>query len=266
MTWLFDVVLWPVQALDAGIQAFLLGIPAAVLALVIFRYASDQTGIETAKERIKGYLIELWLYRDDLWVTLLALGHILGHNVTYLRHALLPMAIMIVPFLLMLIQIESRFAFRALEPGETAVLTLALDGDTRVSQLPIELRLPAGLVPETPPLRIDATGEVTWRLRAEAVGAHDVQIVLGDERVAKTIRVGGNGVGVATELYRPGDWNALLYPQEPALDANGTVSALTFSYPRAGGEWLGLSSASWMFFLSSILFGFALRGLFGVTF
>lgn len=266
MTWLFDVVLWPVHPLAPGVQAFYLGIPAAILALVVFRYVSDQQGIETAKERIKGHLMELWIYKDDFMVSLLAQGSILRHNLVYLRHSLLPMAIMIVPFLLMLIQIESRFAFRALAPGETAVLTLALDGDHKVSSLPLELRVPPGVVPETPPLRIDATSEIAWRLRADAPGAHDILVSLGDERVKKRVQVGANGVSVATDLYRPGDWNTLLYPQEPALDAEGAVRALKLTYPRARGEFAGLSSASWIFFGSSIVFGFALRGLFGVTF
>ncbi len=263
---LFDVLLWPVSGLGAGWQALLLGIPAALLALLVFRYASNQAGIEREKDRIKAHLLELRLYKDDFKVSLLAQWGILRHNMAYLGHALLPMAVMIVPFVLILIQVESRFAFRSLEPGEAALLTVTLDSDEPVSQLPVELRLPADLVRETPALRIDQSDEVVWRVRGEQAGVHEIVIAVGDDEIRKRVVVGANGTWVATDLYRASDWGTLLYPQEPALADDGPARALQLSYPRALGEFAGLSTASWILFGSSILFGFALRGVVGVTF
>ena len=78
-------------------------------------------------------------------MTMRAQGKILRHNLTYLRHALVPMAVMIGPFVLMLIQVESRFALRSLVPGEATTLTVAVDGDERVSALATGLRVPDGL-------------------------------------------------------------------------------------------------------------------------
>ncbi|MCZ6821627.1 MAG: hypothetical protein O7F10_01605, partial [Deltaproteobacteria bacterium] len=126
---LFDVLLWPVGWLSPAWQVCALALPAAIFALVVFRYTSNQAGIERATDRVKAHLLELWLYRDDLRVTLRALGNVLRYNMTYLRYSLAPMAVMLVPFVLMLVQIESRFAFRSLKPGESAILTLELDGE-----------------------------------------------------------------------------------------------------------------------------------------
>ena len=263
---LFDLLLWPVSGLAPGWQAFYLGIPGAMLALAVYRGVSNQQGIERAKDRIWAHILEMRLYKDDFLVSLRAQGSLLKHNLRYLSFALLPMAVMIVPFLLMLVQIESRFAFRSLRTGETALLTLAVDLDGPVSRLPVELSLPDGLEQETPALRIDETGEVVWRLRGKRAGTYDVHIRLGDSEIEKQVRVAANGSWVATELYRASDWTTLLYPQEPPLPADGPAASLRFEYPRARGDFAGLSSASWIFFGSSMLFGFALRGLFGVTF
>ena len=67
---LFDALLWPVSWLPGSGQAAWLGLPAAVLALLVFRWVSDQAGIERAKDRIKAHLLELFLYRDDFRVSL----------------------------------------------------------------------------------------------------------------------------------------------------------------------------------------------------
>lgn len=266
VTALFDVVLWPVSALSGSWQAVYLGIPGALLGLLVYRFVSNQEGIERAKDLIKAHLFELRLYKDDFLVTLRAQGLILRHNMSYLGYALLPMAVMIGPFLLMLVQVESRFAFRGLEPGERALLTVQIESETPVSGLEIELALPPGVEGESPALRIDQSGEVVWRVRGADAGVHDVTISVGDQSLHKQVVVGQNGTWVATDLYRANDLTTLLYPQEPALPVDGPASTLTLSYPRASGEFGGLSTASWIFMGSSILFGFLLRGPLGVTF
>lgn len=266
VTAIFDVVLWPVSALSGSWQAFYLGVPGALLGLLVYRFVSNQDGIERAKDLIKAHLLELRLYKDDFLVTLRAQGKILRHNMSYLGYALLPMAVMIGPFLLMLVQIESRFAFRGLEPGEQALLTVQIESETPVSGLEIELLLPPGVERESPALRIDQSGEVVWRVRGADAGVHDVTISVGDQSLHKLIVVDQNGTWVATDLYRADDLTTLLYPQEPALPVDGPASILTLSYPRAGGEFGGLSTTSWIFMGSSILFGFLLRGPLGVTF
>ncbi len=263
---LFDVLLWPVGWLSPTWQVCALALPAAIFALVVFRYTSNQAGIERAKDRVKAHLLELWLYRDDLWVTLRALGNVLRYNMTYLRHSLAPMAVMLVPFVLMLVQIESRFAFRSLKPAESAILTLDFDGKGPVSALPTALRLPEGLEQETPALRIDETAQIAWRVGARQPGEYEVGIQVGGTQLVKRVVVAGSGPRISPAVYRSNDLNALLYPAETLLASDLPVRAIHLDYPRARSTFLGLSSASWIFFAASMVFGFALRGAFGVTF
>ena len=262
----FDVLLWPVQSFGALVQAFWLGVPAALLALLVFRYASNQAGIERAKDRIKAHLLEIRLYKDDFRVSLAAQGNILRHNLAYLGHALAPMAIMIVPFVLMLVQVETRLGYRGLAPGESTLLTVAVGTETPPSSLAAALELPEGLAQETPALRIDGRGEIIWRLRATRDGTWDVPIQIGERRISKRLQVGGNGSALAPSRYRADDWFTLGFPAERPLDVDAPAHAVHVSYPPARGQFAGLSTAAWVFFGSSILFGFALRGVFGVTF
>ena len=62
------------------------------------------------------------------------------------------------------------------------------------------------------------------------------------------------------------DVRTLLYPRGAALSSNGPVATLAIDYPRARGEFAGLSSTSWIFFGMVMVLAFALRRLFDVSF
>lgn len=263
----FDWLLWPLQGLSTTWQVILLGLPTAVLALLVYRYASNQAAILAAKEKIAAYLLELRLYPDDLRLILRAQGQVFRHVLKYMGHALLPMTVMIVPLTLIIIQVETRYAFRGLKPGESAILSsVMLDGNWPATALKTALALPVGLFQETPVLRINSTHEVHWRLRAEQYGEYRVKIILGEKHFDRRVLVGQSNGKISPSVYRANDIRTLLYPAEPALKEEAEVVAIHLSYPRVRTVFLGLSSASWILFGASLFFGFALRRLFGVTF
>ena len=66
VTSFFDLVLTPLEAVsDEFALLFVSGI-FGVLALWIFKHISWQKGIKATKDKIKGHLIEIRLYQDDL--------------------------------------------------------------------------------------------------------------------------------------------------------------------------------------------------------
>lgn len=262
-----DACLWPVQGLGVTWQVLVLSLPVTVIALLVFRFVSNQDAIREQKDKIKAYLLELLLYKDDMRVTLSAQKHIFGHSLRYMGHALLPMAVMILPFILIMVQVESRFAFQGLEPGDSAILAVAVDvQQQRVNQTAYRLELPQGLTQETPAVRVPATGEVVWRIRADVPGDYTAVIHAGDRAVEKHIMVGSGLNRLAPSIYRADDFRTLGFPAEQALAADEPLDGIHVEYPRARGEFIGLSSASWLLFLFSIIFGFLLRGVLGVTF
>ena len=135
-----------------------------------------------------------------------------------------------------------------------------------MSALPTALRLPEGLEQETPALRIDETAQIAWRVGARQPGEYELGIQVGGTQLVKRVVVDGSGPRISPAVYRSNDLNALLYPAETLLASDLPVRAIHLDYPRARSTFLGLSSASWIFFAASMVFGFALRGVFGVTF
>lgn len=263
---IFDAWLWPFQSLPANWQIIITALPVTVFALLVFRFASNQDGITHVKNKIKAYLLELWLYKDDLGILFRAQGQVFKYSVIYLRYALVPLIIMIVPLALVIVQLESLYAFRGLQPGESAILSVTIAETQNLGEVDADLSLPAGIVQETPPLRIDRSRQVLWRIRGETPGQHAVKIQSGDREITKQVVVGESDTRLAPIIYRDGDWRILGYPAEQPIDAAAAVLAAELPYMRGRGEFAGLSSASWLLMVATLVMGFALRGFFGVTF
>jgi hypothetical protein len=263
---IFDAWLWPFQSLSATWQIIVTAVPVTVFALLVFRFASNQEGINAVKNKIKAYLLELWLYKDDLGILFRAQGQVFRYSFIYLRYALVPLLIMIVPLALVIVQLESLYAFRGLHPGESAILAVTVAETKNLDEIDADLFLPEGLVQETPPLRIDASRQVFWRIRGETPGRHTAVIRSGELKITKQVVVGESDIRLASVIYRDGDWRMLGYPAEQPINAGAGVLAVELPYMRGRGEFAGLSSASWLLMFATLVLGFALRGFFGVTF
>ncbi len=246
----FDLVLWPVLA--------------GVMALVVYKRLSNQKGIERTKNRIASHLYEIRLFGHDPVVVLASTGRVFLQNTIYLGHNLIPLAVLLVPMLAVLVQLEANYAFDPVPVGSVDLLRVQLDPKAEIASRDVRLELPAGVVLDAPPVRTP-DGEIFWRLRAESSGDHVLLIGIGGETLAKTWAVGGDHRKVAVK--RTKSWEALLYPGEPALSRSSAARTISLTYPERelpllpGGE-MGILAT---FFGLSLAAGFALKGRFGVT-
>jgi hypothetical protein len=261
---LFDVLLAPFGYGPAWFDLLLWPVLAGVFALVVYKRLSNQRGIERVKNRIAGHLYEIRLFRHDPLAVLASTGKIFFRNGIYLGHNLIPLAVLLVPMLAVLAQLEANYAFAPVPVGSVELLDVRLDPRAEVSPRDVRLELPEGVALDAPPVRT-SDGEIFWRLRAEAPGDHVLALHVGAETLTKGWAVGGDHRKVP--LKRTKSWDAFLYPGEPALAASSAVQTIALAYPERdlgllpGGE-LGILAT---FFGVSLLAGFALKGRFGVT-
>ena len=268
---LFDPLLAPFGEQHAWFDLVFWSVAGGIVALFVYKFVSNQAGIQRTKNAIKVHLLEIRLFKDDIAVVLGATAKILLKNGLYLGHNILPMLVMIVPMMTILFQLEARYAHDPLPVGSTPLLIVQLDGRqtgvpdtaTGLAQA-VRLELPAGLSLDAPPVRT-AEGEIAWRLRTEQPGDHVAIIHVGDESVEKRIAVGGPPRKVP--VLRTKSLEGLLYPGEPGLPENSRVESARLSYPARDLGWFpdGEMGVLATFFGLSILSGFALKGLFGVT-
>jgi hypothetical protein len=260
----FDALLAPFGHGPAWFDLLLWSVAAGVFALLVYKRLSNQRGIARAKNGIQVHLYEIRLFRHDPLSVLRSTARVLAQNAVYLGHNLLPMAVLLVPMLAVLAQLEANYAFDPVPVGSVDLLRVRLDPEAAVSPREVRLALPAGVALDAPPVRTP-DGEIFWRLRAEAAGDHVLELQVGSDTFTKTWAVGGEHRKVP--LKRTKSWEAFLYPGEPALARSSPLHTIALAYPERdlgllpGGE-LGILAT---FFGLSLLAGFALKGRFGVT-
>jgi hypothetical protein len=270
---LFDLLLWPFQTLPwwAGLTA--VSFVVAIAMLCVFKAASNQKGITAVKRRIQAGLFEIRLFSDDLSAILRAQREILRHMVTYLRLSLAPMIWMIVPFVLIVAQLQFHYGYHGLDPGQTAIVKVQLkEGwrqDGAVAPVPpatkprVRLLAPAGITVDTPAVWVPTLREMDWRVRALQWGDYNLQVQVGERIYTKDAQVSRGVRRRSPVRVEAGFLNQLLYPAEAPLPKDSPIDSITLTYP-ANGAALGVPLWLIFFVVLSTLFAFALKKRFGV--
>ena len=248
---------------SAWIDILFWSILGGIVALLVYKMVSNQKGIEKAKNDIKVHLMEIRLFQDDILGVLVSTGKILGKNLLYIGHNVVPMIVMFVPMMTILFQLEAHYAFDPIEPGSTQVLTVKMDPESDVSSADVRLDVPAGVTLTAPP--VPAPDGVAFRIRVDEPGDHVVTVGVGDQSYDKGLAVGGEPRRVP--FLRTKSWEGFLYPGEDALPSDAAISEIRVAYPASDLGWMpgGELGILLTFFIVSIGAGLALKGVFGVT-
>jgi hypothetical protein len=262
---IFDVLLAPFGHESAAFDMLVWPTLMGVLALLVYKGVSNQKALTRVKSQISMRLLEIRLFSHDIVQVLKSTGAILGKNAVYLGNHMLPMLVMFVPFVVILAQLVAHYAYDPSPKGSVELLEVRLDPDAGVSPRDVTLTLPDGASLDAPPVAT-ADYRVFWRLRADEPGDHVLTVRVGDQVFEKGWAVGGEARRVPVKRLR--GLEAILYPAESALPGDGPVLAMEMAVhsrslgPLPAGE---LGIVLWVLVLS-IAAGFALRGVFGVTF
>jgi len=262
----FDALFLPFRNLSPWFAMVFVSLLTAFLMLWVFKLTSDQEGIRKAKNAIKAHLLELRLYKDNMRVSLKAQGRILKANARYVACNAKPLLVMIVPLVLILAQLNLWFGAAPLEPGRPAVVKVGLAPGADPAALDIAMEPSASLAVETPALRIADESEVDWRIRALGPGPAALTFRAAGLAVVKPVAVKGRPLAKVSTLTVGGSViKELLYPGERPLPRGTPVRSIEILYPAASLEAFGLA-VNWLvaYFILSIIFGFAFKGVFKV--
>jgi len=237
-----------------------------LLMLFIFRRTSNQEGIRRTKNKIKAHLLELRLYKDSLPVSLRAYGNILLANLRYISHSVKPMLVMIVPILLILIQLNLWFGYDSLPLGQAALLKVMLEDGQNEPPSDIALEASSGITVETPALWIEESREIDWRLRAREKGIHSIVFHRGQNSFSKKVAIAQNALSRISAV-KPGSnvFDEIFNPGEKPLPGKLGLRSVEVAYPSKRMNLFGWR-LHWLivFIALSIVFGFALKGVFKV--
>jgi hypothetical protein len=260
---LFDFALRPFHSSRPIVPLALISLATAILLLFFFRYASNQPAIRRAKDKLEAHVLEVRLFQEQLRAVLRAYGRLVLGVANYLRLALRPLAWMAIPLLVIIVQLESFFAWSPNRVGDDFLLKAKL-ADRAALEL-VELQVPEGLAVTAPLMRIPDAKEADWRLRAKRPGRYSVAILVAGATFSKEIAVSNQLVRISPERSRAGWLNQLLNPSEAQLPQGGPIESIEVQYPARDFQLWGFA-IDWMivYLALSLAAGFALKGVFGI--
>ena len=231
ITAFFSLILYPFRDFTALIGLAFLSLGTAIFALLIYKKVSNQAAIKEGKKRIFGHFFGIYLFRDDLGQILREFARVLGSIFRYLGYLLPPLLIIIVPVLLLCAQIQLRYGYRSLRPGEEANVTVKLAPSVDLLRTKIELVAPAGVSVETPPLRIPALQEAVWRVRAREEGKFVLTFTAGETDLKKDLNA-NRSIGRIYPLTGRGSfWHILAYPGGEIIPPESPFLWVRIDYP-----------------------------------
>lgn len=261
-----DTVLLPFRGLPPWFGLAAVSLLTALLMLEVYKLTSNQAALRGAKDRIKAHLLEMRLYKDNMRATWGAQAGILKANLAYMAANLRPLAVMIVPLVLVLARIGLWYDRAPLEPGRETLLKARLDASADPMALDLRLETPPEVELSAPAVRVPDEREVVWRIKALAPGRGRLALRAGGRTIEKTVAVGGRTPDRVSPLASRGSFlDRVLYPGEPPLPDGAPVRSVEIIYPARRLAAFGLG-VHWLvaYLVLSVAFGFALKGVFKV--
>jgi hypothetical protein len=225
-------LLAPVAVLPGWLSATAIAAVTGVLLLAVYKHTSNQRAIKRVRDDIKAHLLALKLFKDSALVAVRAQGRVFAGAFWLLAFSLVPMAVMLVPVMLILGQLALWYQARPLRVGEEAVLTLKLQDGADASWPAVSLQPTDAVEVAVGPVRVQSKREICWSLKARENGHHYLAFHVGDQVIDKELAVGDGFMRVSAK--RPG-WvwsDVLLHPWEKPFAPGSPVQGIEIDYPE----------------------------------
>jgi hypothetical protein len=268
---IFNLVLRPFELLGAECALILVSGFFGVIALLIFKRISSQDRIKRAKDKIKGHMIAIRIYQDDLAIVFKSVFSVMIRNLQYLALNFVPILPLLAPFTLVAAQFVTRYSFEPIPvsilrademmPGRGTTLTISMKPGSEAMAQRIDMRLPSGLAAISPLVRNASDGLAFQEIVANASGAYEIEIFVdGVREGVKQIAAGT----ARTRMMQPERvstfWSAWLWPAESTFGDSSPIASVVFKYPYRELRFLpdGPGGVLLVFFLSSVIVGLLL--------
>lgn len=266
LTAVFDLLLGPLEWLGKGTALVIVSGVFGVLALIAFKHLSAQRGIKNAKDKIKAHLIAISIYQDDLAIVGKSLGRVLLRNFQYLGLNLLPFIPLSIPFVFVLAQLVTRYAFAPVPvttnvahvmPGRGTTIEVELARYAAPDIKKLTIVYPDGVTPISPLVRNASDGRAFQEVVATRAGEFEIQFKIDGVSETKLLYVGDVDPGAMQPERARGFVAAVLWPVEDAFAASSPFERVSFVYPDSAHGFLlgGTGGVLLTFLVSSMIFG-----------
>lgn len=244
----------------------IISLVAGVGMLLVFKHTSNQTAIGRARDGIKADLLSLRLFKDSIAVTFGAQGRMIKGAGLLFAHAMIPLAVMLVPIMLLLGQMGVWYQFAPLAVGEETIVAMKVAPVVEADATLPDIRLQPSDAFEVAagPMASAGAGEIWWSLRGVKPGNHTLTFTVDGETITKTLTIGDHPMRVSKR--RPGMTftDVLLHPDEKPFRGGDTVHWIDIQYADSVSWTSGADNWVIYFFIASIVFALLFKGMLGV--
>ncbi len=260
-----QVLLAPIEWLPGWLSATLIGVVTGVLMLVVFKYTSNQSAIKRTRDQIKANMLALSLFKDDLGVSLRSQGRLLTGALRLILHALIPLAVLMIPMILILGQMSLWYQARPLRIGEESVVTVQLADESTDAVQAITLNTNDAVEVIAGPVRVSSKNMVCWKVMPIRDGQHQLEFKIGGETSLKEFVVGG--AFEPTSQKRPAwDWNeVVMHPRETPFAPDSIVQSIEVTYPQRDALTAGTNNWVIYWFVISMVAAFVAKPFLNVN-
>ncbi|MAG64010.1 hypothetical protein CMO84_10870 [Candidatus Woesearchaeota archaeon] len=274
---IFDLLLTPLEAIGEEFAMIVVSGVFGVLALLVFKHISSQKGIKAAKDKIKGHMIEIRIYQDDLVLVSKAIGKVLLRNLQYVGLNFGPFIPLSIPFAFVIAQMVVRYGFVPMPVQEDYTQLLANEGLTIKVELTegferqatdLEIVLPDGIEAVSPVVAVPKKGYAYQEIVATRSGEFDLKFILGGTESIKKLAAGDVTPRVLQPERVSSFLSAVLWPAEDTFPEESHIARVSFVYPESDLGWLpgsGPMGVILVFLVASMAFGVAALKPLGVT-
>jgi hypothetical protein len=185
----------------------------------VFRRFTDRAAMRAAGKRLQAHLLEMRLYSSEPALMWAAQKALVRDNLRWLALMLRPALVLALPLAWLFVQLDSIYGRSPLAVGSDALVTVQLKRALEPVDARSTLQAPPGIAVESPPVRVFAERQISWRIRALRPVRGNLRLVLRGHAIEKNIVAGERSL-----------WGFLLHPGQSRLPA-GDVAWVAVDYP-----------------------------------
>ena len=265
MTQFFNFILRPFENGQAHAGLILVSVITGAVMLFLFKATSNQQAMKVVKTRISAYFLEMRLYKEDISAVMASQRNILKANMGYMKLALIPALVMIVPVILIMVQLNLRYAQTGFRPGDTAMVKVTVEEGVDVVKNRVALRADSGIEKASPAVRIPSLNETDWKIKLTDNGVHDLTLETATGEFTLPIYATDRLVPIYGTFKKASLLETIFNPGAPRIPDEVPIEAIEIGYPEMSFSW-GFIDLSWLwsFLIISMGFGVILKFVFGV--
>jgi hypothetical protein len=261
---LFGLLEKPMMVLPAWLSLTVISAVLGVLMLIVFKYTSNQTAIGRVRDKIKGHLLAMKLFKDNPKVILKTPWQIIGQAFLLLFHAIRPMLVMIIPFSLLMGQLGLWYESHPLDINEQAMVVMQLSGsdDDPLPAVSLVSTEVAQIV--TGPVRVPSKRQIFWQIKPKEAGSHFLTFQAEGHQVQKELSVGQGLMPVSIKRPSLNIDDVIMHPAEKPFNGPSPVQSISVDYPARFSSFLGIGLWFWAMLVIAIVAGFIFKPFFNV--